>query len=64
MAIAVELGEISEGEVHHLPIVPAYAHRIRVVATINRLVPCEIAYGPGTLTLAMVLDALCGCHPL
>jgi transposase len=64
MAIAVELGEISGGEIHHLPIVAAYAHRVRLVETINRLVPSEMEQDPGTLTLAMVLDALSGRHPL
>jgi hypothetical protein len=64
MAIAVELGEISGGEIDHLPIVTAYARRIRLVQTINRLVPSEMEQDPGTLTLAMALDALSGRHPL
>jgi transposase len=64
MAIAVELGEVSGGEIHHLPIVAAYAHRIRLVEIINRLVPSEMEQSPGTLTLAMALDALSGRHPL
>ena len=64
MAVAVEWGEISGGEVHHLPIVAAYARRVRLVETVNRLVPSEMEQDPGTLTLAMVLDALSGRHPL
>ena len=44
MAIEVELGEVSGGEIHHLPIVAAYAHRIRLVETMNRLVPSEIRH--------------------
>jgi len=64
MAVAAELGEIFGAEIHHLPIVTAYARRIRLVETINRLVPSEMEQDLGTLTLAMVVDALSGRHPL
>lgn len=60
----VDLAQLSAGEVHHLPIVKAYADRIDLVGTINRLVPSRTEVDPGTLTLALVEDALSGRHPL
>jgi transposase len=59
-----ELQEIEFYDVYHLPIIKAYADRIDLVNTINRLVPSRMAIKPGTLVLAMVLDALSGRHPL
>jgi transposase len=51
-------------DVYHLPIIKAYADKIDLVNTINRLVPTRMEIDPGTLVLAMVLDALSGRHPL
>jgi transposase len=59
-----DLLPISGGQVYHLPIVKAFADRIDLVGTINRLVDSEAEVDPGTLTLALVEDALSGRHPL
>jgi transposase len=56
--------EIETYDVYHLPIVTAYANLIDLVNTINRLVPTRMDIDPGTLVLAMVLDAVSGRHPL
>jgi transposase len=56
--------DISGSEIHHLPIVTGFARRIRLVETINYLVPSETDVAPGILVLLMVLDALAGRHPL
>jgi transposase len=56
--------EISGSEIHHLPIISAFARRIRLVETIKHLVPSEMDVAPGVLTLLMVLGALGGRHPL
>jgi len=56
--------EIEVYDVYHLPIIKAYADRIDLVNTINRLVPTKMEIDPGTLVLAMVLDAVSGRHPL
>lgn len=56
--------DISISEVHHLPIAAAYARRIHLVDTVNCLVHSEADVDPGTLVLAMTLDALGGRHPL
>lgn len=60
----VEPQEIEVYDVYHLPIIKAYADRIDLVNTINHLVPSKMDIDPGTLVLAMVLDALSGRHPL
>lgn len=57
-------GEIEVSDVYHLPIIKAFADRIDLVNIINRLVPSKMEIDPGTLVLAMVLDALSGRHPL
>ena len=57
-------GEIEVCDVYHLPIIKAFADRIDLVNIINRLVPSKMEIDPGTLVLAMVLDALSGRHPL
>jgi transposase len=59
-----KLEEIEVYDVYHLPIIKAYADRIDLVNTINRLVPSRMEIAPGTLVLAMVLDALSCRHPL
>lgn len=51
-------------EVHHWPIVRAYAERLGLVGLINRLVPSEMEVDPGTIVLGMVLDTLSGRSPL
>jgi transposase len=56
--------EIEVYDVYHLPIIKAYADRIDLVNTINRLVPTRMEIEPGIMVLAMVLDALSGRHPL
>ena len=56
--------EIEFYDVYHLPIIKAYADKIDLVNTINRLVPTKMEIDPGTLSLAMVMDALSGRHPL
>jgi transposase len=60
----LESQEIEVHDVYHLPIIKAYADRIDLVNTINRLVPSKMSIDPGTLVLAMVLDAVSGRHPL
>ena len=60
----IERQEIEVYDVYHLPIIKAYADRIDLVGTINRLVPSRMNIDPGTLVLAMVLDAVSGRHPL
>jgi transposase len=57
-------GEIEVSDVYHLPIIKAFADRIDLVNIINRLVPSRMEIDPGTLVLALVLDALSGRHPL
>ena len=47
--------EIEFCDVYHLPIIKAYADRIDLVNTINRLVPTKMEIDPGTLVLAMIL---------
>src|ERR671935_493928 len=51
-------------QVHHLPIVKAYADKIGVVEVINQLVPTEMGIDPGTIVLGMILDTLSGRSPL
>ncbi len=60
----LELEGIEFYDVYHLPIIKAHVDRIQLVNTINRLVPSRMEIAPGTLVLAMVLDALSGRHPL
>jgi hypothetical protein len=55
---------IEAAEVHHWPIVRAYAERLGLGALINRLVPTEKAFEPGLMVLAMVVDTLSGRSPL
>jgi transposase len=55
---------IQAAEVHHWPIVRAYAERLGLRALINRLVPTEKEFEPGLMVLAMVVDTLSGRSPL
>jgi len=45
----IESQEIEVYDVYHLPIIKAYADRIDLVNTINRLVPTRMDIDPGTL---------------
>ena len=60
----IERKEITAHVVNHLPIIKAYADRIGLVPTINRLVDSEMEIDPGTVFLGMVLDTLSGRSPL
>jgi Domain of unknown function (DUF4277) len=51
-------------QIHHLPIVQAYADKIGLVEGINQLVPTEMEVDPGTGVLGMVWDTLSGRSPL
>jgi hypothetical protein len=55
--------EIEAYQVHHLPIVQAYANKIGLVEVVNQLVPTEMEVDPGTVVLGMVLDTLSGRSP-
>src|SRR6266850_1663185 len=56
--------EIEVYQIHHLPIVQAYADKIGLVGVINQLVPTEMEVDPGIVVLGMVLDTLSGRSPL
>jgi hypothetical protein len=47
----LEPQEIEVYDVYHLPIIKAYADKIDLVNTINRLVPTRMELDPGTLLL-------------
>jgi hypothetical protein len=55
--VMLDTKEIEFYDVYHLPIIKAYADKIDLVNTINCLVPTKMEIDPGTLSLAMVLDA-------
>jgi hypothetical protein len=50
------LAGIQAAEVHHWPIVRAFAERLGLRALINRLVPTEREFEPGLMVLAMLVD--------
>ena len=56
--------EVEAYEVHHWPLVRAYAERLGLVGLINRLVPSEMEIDPGTIVLGLVIDTLSGRSPL
>jgi hypothetical protein len=56
--------EIEVYQVHHLPIVKAYADKIGLVEVVNQLVPTEMAVDLGTVVLGLILDTLSGRSPL
>ena len=60
----IEQQNIAAYVVNHLPIIKAYADRIGLVPTINRMVDSEMAIDPGTVFLGMILDTLSGRSPL
>jgi len=51
-------------EVRHLPIVKAYAQKIGLVETVDRMVGSQMELSPGMAVLGMVLDTLSGRTPL
>jgi transposase len=55
---------IQASEVHHWPIVRAYAERLGLRALINRLCPTEREFEPGLMVMAMIVDTLSGRSPL
>ena len=55
---------IQASEVHHWPIVRAYAERLGLRALINRLCPTEREFEPGLMVMGMVVDTLSGRSPL
>ena len=59
-----EFLELEAYEVHHWPIVRAYAERLGLVGLINRLVPSEMEVDAGTIVLGLVIDTLSGRSPL
>jgi transposase len=56
--------EIEAYQVHHLPLVKAYADKIGLVEIVNQLVPTDMEVDPGTMVLGMILDTLSGRSPL
>ena len=60
----LSFAEIETSEVHHWPIVRAYADRLGLRPLINRLVPSGHSFDPGLIVLAMVVDTLSGRSPL
>jgi transposase len=58
------LPPIEAYQVHHLPIVKAYADKMGLVEVMNQVVPTEMAIDPGTIVLGMILDTLSGRSPL
>jgi transposase len=51
-------------DVKHMPIVKAYAKKISLVETIDRMVDTQMELSPGYAVLGMVLDTLSGRTPL
>jgi transposase len=51
-------------DVKHMPIVKAYAKKIGLVETIDRMVDTQMELSPGYAVLGMVLDTLSGRTPL
>jgi transposase len=51
-------------DARHMPIVKAYAKKIGLVETIDRLVDTQMELSPGMAELGMVLDTLSGRTPL
>ena len=60
----VVLSNLEAFEVHHWPIVRAYAEQLGLVQVVNRLVPSAMDIDPGTIVLGMVIDTLSGRSPL
>jgi Domain of unknown function (DUF4277) len=58
------LPTIEAYQVHHLPMVKAYADQRGLLEASKQLVPTERAIDPGTMVLGMLLDPLRGRSPL
>jgi len=50
--------------VYHLPIIKAYADKLDLVNTVNKLVPSNMETDIGTVVLGLVIDTLSGRSPL
>ena len=55
---------LSFSEVGHLPIVKAFAKKIKLAETLDSLVDSQMELSPGVTVMAMVLDTLSGRTPL
>ena len=55
---------LSFSEVGHLPIVKAFAKKIKLAETLDSLVDSQMDLSPGVTVMAMVLDTLSGRTPL
>jgi transposase len=51
-------------DLRHMPIVKAYANKIGLVDTVDKMVDSHMELSPGLAVLAMVLDTLSGRSPL
>ncbi|MEJ2638725.1 MAG: IS1634 family transposase [Desulfosarcinaceae bacterium] len=51
-------------DLRHMPIVKAYANKIGLVDTVDKMVDSQMKLSPGLAVLAMVLDTLSGRSPL
>jgi len=56
--------DLTFSEVGHLPIVKAFAQKIKLVETLDAMVNSQMDLSAGTCVLAMVLDTLSGRTPL
>jgi transposase len=56
--------DLTFSEVGHLPIVKAFAKKIKLVQTLDAMVNSQMELSAGTCVLAMVLDTLSGRTPL
>jgi len=56
--------DLTFSEVGHLPIVKAFAKKIKLVETLDTMVNSQMELSAGTCVLAMVLDTLSGRTPL
>ena len=60
----VELEDLTITQVNHLPIIKAFANKIKLVDIINSVVPSRMKVSIGHVVLAMVIDTLSGRSPL
>jgi transposase len=51
-------------DLRHMPIVKAYANKIGLIDTVDKMVDSQMELSPGLAVLAMVLDTLSGRSPL
>ena len=63
-AMLRQLEELKVKGVNHLPIIRAYAEKLRLAQIVNERVPSEMNIPPGVVILALVLDTLSGRTPL